>query len=67
MPPEPPSAEMIAAAARAHYGVAVSPERAGQVAGEVAKLIAAIDRAAARLAFEDEPALFARMLREQVR
>jgi DNA-binding transcriptional LysR family regulator len=62
-----PTATMIAEAARAHYGVALAPERAAVLAGDVAKMLAAVDRAAAQLAFEDEPSGFLRALREAAR
>jgi hypothetical protein len=58
---------MIAAEARAHYGVALAPGRAEKLAIEVGGMIAAADRAASRLAFEDEPSAFPRAMREQAR
>lgn len=67
MPPPSPgrlSPEMIVAEASAHYGVGIAPARAGQLADEVSRMLAAVDRATAALAFEDEPARFVRQLRE---
>jgi hypothetical protein len=46
-------------------GQAQAPARAGEIAGEVEKLNAAIRRAAARLTFDDEPAAFAALLARQ--
>lgn len=61
-PLAPPTAAMIEAEARAQYGVTVSPDRAGRLAGDVGGMLAAVDRAAARLVFEDEPSGFLRVL-----
>jgi hypothetical protein len=56
--------DLIAAAAQAHYGVALAPARAAALAVDVAKMLAAVDRAAPKRAFEDEPAGFLRALAE---
>ena len=67
MPPPSPGAvnpELIVAEALAHYGVGIAPDRARQLADEVTRMLAAVDRAAGALAFEDEPARFTRQLRE---
>jgi hypothetical protein len=54
--------DLIAAAAEAHYGVTLARDRAAALAVDVAKMLAAIDRAAPKRAFEDEPAGFQRAL-----
>jgi hypothetical protein len=56
--------DLVAQAAATHYGVAMVPERATALAADVAKMLAAIERAAPKRAFEDEPAGFLRALAE---
>lgn len=66
-PLAPPTAAMIAAAARSQYGVVLAPARAERLAGDVGAMLAAIERDAACLAFEDEPSAFLRALAETAR
>lgn len=66
-PLPPPSAALIAAEAEAHHGLALPPDRAGVVAGEVGRTLAAAERVALRREFEDEPAHFPRALRAAAR
>ena len=63
-PLAPATAAMVEAEAESQYGVTVPPDRAERLAGDVGKMLAAVDRAASRLAFEDEPSGFLRALRE---
>ena len=66
-PLSPPTAAMIQAEAAAQYGVLLPPDRADRLAGDVGRMLAAIDRAASQLAFEDEPAGFLLRLSETAR
>jgi hypothetical protein len=68
MPPlSAPGAETISGEAIAHYGITLSAERARKLAEEVGRMLAAVDRAAPALAFEDEPAGFQRAQRAATR
>jgi hypothetical protein len=51
----------------AALGLAVAPTRAQSLAEEVARMLAALDRAAPLLCFESEPADFARIQRATAR
>jgi hypothetical protein len=63
----PPAPETIAAEAACQYGVTLAPGRAAAIAGDVGRMLAAVERATPRLVFEDEPAQFPRLLRDLAR